>query len=153
MRLDEHVCNVIDPRKNYVGGQAVLKKKKMTDIEKKLAETYVDEDSSEDSEEDMVDKYVAQQFKDFTTDDIKEKTIKQHIFLWKENEKLMNRVDNILKINTYDKQILQRDVIRDEKAEFRRIAKILLPQIQAKKKREEKGIVVPLAERLRQFQK
>lgn len=99
----------------------------MSDVEKKLAETYVDEDSSEISEDDQVDRYIMEQFKDFNTTSITDKFIKQHIFLWKENEALMNRIDNILKINTYDKKVLDNSEVRKEKAEFRRVAKILLP--------------------------
>ena len=123
----------------------------MTEVEKKLADAYVDEDSSDISEDDEIDKYVEEQFKDFNTEDITDKNIKQHIFLWKENESLMNRIDNILKINTYDKTVLDNSDIKKEKAEFRRVAKILLPQILAKKKREERGLVIPLVERIKQF--
>ena len=151
--LDEHINNIIDPRKGFVGGQKKNVKKKLTEVEKKLADAYVDEDSSDVSEDDEIDKYVEEQFKDFNTEDITDKNIKQHIFLWKENESLMNRIDNILKINTYDKTVLDSSDIRKEKAEFRRVAKILLPQILAKKKREEKEVVVPVVERLKQFQK
>ena len=44
----------------------------------------------------------------------------------------MHRIDTIFKINTYDKIALESDEIRKEKAEFRRVAKIMLPQILAK---------------------
>ena len=121
----------------------------MSEVEKKLAETYVDEESSDISEDDEVDKYIEERFKDFSTEDIESKRVKQHIFLWKENQQLMNRIDNILKINTYDKTSLESDEIKKEKAEFRRVAKLLLPMILAKKKREEEGLVIPLNERLR----
>ena len=130
--LEEHISNVIDPRRNYVGGLRKNEKKKMSEIEKKLAETYVEEDESEQSEEDEIDKYIEERFRDFSTEDIENKKIKQHIYLWKENPMLMQRIDNIFKINTYDKIALESDEIRKEKAEFRRVAKLLLPQILAR---------------------
>jgi hypothetical protein len=49
--------------------------------------------------------------------------------MWKENESLMSRIENILKINCYDKTILQREEISNEKAEFRRLTKLIEPQI------------------------
>lgn len=57
----------------------------MTEVEKKLADAYVDEEGSEESEEDEIDKHIENVFRDFSTEDIENKKIKQHIYLWKEN--------------------------------------------------------------------
>ena len=70
----------------------------------------------------------------------------------KENYWLLHRFENILKINCYDKTVLQREECIQEKAEIRRLTKILEPQIKAKEIRESKGLVVPLHKRLKQFE-
>ena len=45
----------------------------------------------------------------------------------KENWNLLHRFENILKINCYDKMVLQREEVIKEKAEIRRVTKILEP--------------------------
>ena len=69
-------------------------------------------------------------FKDFEVKTQKEKTKRQQVLLWKENQKLFSRLENIFRINMYDKNILQNEQIRIERNQIRQISKELGIQIQ-----------------------
>jgi hypothetical protein len=53
-----------------------------------------------------------------------------------ENPLLMKRIENILKINCYDKHILKRNEIIKEIHQYRQIAKKMEPEVKSKKKQE-----------------
>jgi len=48
----------------------------------------------------------------------------------------MKRIENIIKINCYDKHILDREDIKLEIDQYRQIAKNMEPEVKAKKKQE-----------------
>ena len=79
LRLKESWKNIIDPRKGYQNGVKIAKKEKLTQIQKMMAETYIEEDDDpEDSDQDTrVDDFIDNQFKDFQTKEILEKTMRQ----------------------------------------------------------------------------
>lgn len=98
----------------------------MTALERKMADFYLESESGEEEMiGDEIQEFITNMFKDFETKTKKEKTRRQQVLLWKENQKLFSRLENIFRINMYDKNILQNDSIRMERNQIRQISKEL----------------------------
>jgi hypothetical protein len=59
IRLRESWKNIIDPRKGFNQGVKIQKQKKLSEVEKRLANKYIEEgDESDESDDNKVDEFI-----------------------------------------------------------------------------------------------
>lgn len=101
----------------------------MNPVERKLANFYLptenDDDEEGEEDDDELVKYINQIYKGFEVDNLENNTLKQQILLWSENRSVMSRLENIIRINVYDKSCMQSDIIKDEKIQIRKLSKTM----------------------------
>jgi hypothetical protein len=130
----------------------------MNSIERKLANFYIPTENDEDedqSDDDEIVKYIRQIYKGFDVENIENNILKQQVLMWSENRPLMSRLENIIRINAYDKSCTQSEIIREEKLQIRKISKMMEHQLKEIEKINAKPrpkIVKSLAERMEEVE-
>lgn len=124
--MDENYKKVINPFTQYL--QA---KNKLTEAERKMADTYIESESDSATQftTEMYN-FTLKMYRDFNVDSIAETSLKQQIIMWKENARFISRLDNLLRINMYDKKVLTGDQIKAEKARHKLVSSKINPQLQ-----------------------
>ena len=126
IKLDENYKKVINPFTQYM--QA---KNKLSEAERKMADTYIESDSDPGANFTMdMYNFTMKMYKDFSVDHIAENSLKQQIIMWKENTKFISRLDNLLRINMYDKSVLHTEEIKTEKRLHKQVSGKINPQLQ-----------------------